>query len=246
MTTHLEQIQAVFDPNHYATIFRRERSEPKASIYSIFERETILSEDEVRWGYDERCIAHIEIIKDSELDKHLIMGIDSLRKGIHVSGSQHLKMLEEVAKNLSVTQVYLMDSSHIKYTDINGKYLVPIDSLNTLCDGETWYNRRGYKAKNHEEICQYNKQAIEKLFCLADIPKDISWHTYFNDKQMMPLKEVFRVIRQKIRDNDTEDIPLQELSDFLTLVRYDEECNQPGHNIIWLTGQFVPLFKDIK
>lgn len=245
MATHLEQIQAVFDPTHYTSIFRRERSEPKANIYSIFETEAILSEG-VRWGYDERCIAHIEIIKDSGPDKQLRMGIDSLRKGVHVSGSQHLKMLEEVAKNISVTQVYLMDSSHVKYRDINGELEVPIDSLNILCDGETWYNRRGYMAKNHEEICQYNKQAIEKLFCLADIPKDISWHTYFNDKQMMPLKEVFRVIRQKIRDHDTEDIPLKELSSFLTLVRYDEECTNAGHNLIWLTGQFVPLFKDIK
>jgi len=246
MATHLEQIQKVFDPNHYTTIFRRERSEPKASIYSIFETETILSEDEVRWGYDERCIAHIEIIEESGTDKQLRMGIDSLRKGIHVSGSQHLKMLEELAKNISVTQVYLTDSSHIKYTDINGKYLVPIDALNILCDGETWYNRRGYKATNQEEICQYNKQAIEKLFCLADIPKDITCHTYFNDKQMRPLKEVFQLIRQKIRDHDTEDVPLQELSDFLTDVRGEEEYSNAVHNLIWLTGQFVPLFKDIK
>lgn len=248
-----------FDPYTYTIVFRRERSDDvRQIIYSIFE--TSMLDSDVRWGYDERCIAHINFLdyhgdkgndkgsdkgSDKEPGQPPILMIDSLRKGQTLSGSEVLVLLEGVARQLSIENVRLADNSSLSYKDANGAYWVPLNVLGLLCDGKTWYNKRGYRAANQDEIDAHNAAAIEKPLHMNSVYNNFLDHEYFADKRGKPMREVFCEIREKIRVGVTNDIPLHGIVLFMQELRSDEEGSNANHNILWITGEFVYLSKPI-
>lgn len=259
----LTQIERVlfdtFHPAIYTIIFRKERSDDgRQIIYSIFE--TSMLDSDVRWGYDERCIAHINFLdyqgdkgSDKEPDKGAdkepgqtpVLMIDSLRKGQTLSGSEVLGLLEGVARRLLIAKVLLADNSSFLYKDTNGAYLVPLNVLGILCDGTTWYNKRGYRATNQDEIDAHNTAAIEKPLYLNSVYNNFLDHEYFDNRRHRPMREVFCEIREKIRVGDTNDIPLHSIVLFMQELRSDEEDSNANHTIVWITGEFVYLSKPI-
>jgi hypothetical protein len=252
--TQIEKVLSdAFDPYTYTIVFRRERSDDlRQIIYSIFESSML--DSDVRWGYDERCIAHINFLdyhgdKGSDKESYKesgqspILMIDSLRKGNTLSGSEVLVLLEGVARQLSIENVLLADNSSLSYKDANGAYLVPLNVLGLLCDGKTWYNKRGYRATNQDEIDAHNAAAIEKPLHMNSVYNNFLDHEYFANKRGKPMREVFCEIRQRIRQGDTNDIPLHGIVLFMQELRSDEEGSNANHNILWITGEFVYLSK---
>jgi hypothetical protein len=130
--SYLQTILSEFDEDTYTTTYRYERSTADVKIYSIFE--TAKLTEAIHWGYDVRCIAHIELIENKYL------GVDSLRKGDTISGKDVLLRLENIAKKLGIHVIHLTDNSHFTYKDENGNYSMALDALSVLCDGQTWYN----------------------------------------------------------------------------------------------------------
>jgi len=256
MSTQIEQtLLDAFDPYIYTVVFRQERSDDQRQIiYSIFE--TAMLDSEVRWGYDERCIAHINFLDfacESKMQPQTKTGdpltpvlmIDSLRKCPTLSGNQTLSLLEGVARRLLIDTVLLADRSSFSYKDANGAYLVPLNVLGILCDGKTWYNKRGYRATNQDEIDAHNAAAIEKPLRMNCVYNNFLDHEYFADKRDNPMRRVFCEIRQRIRQGDTADIPLHGIVLFLEQIRSDEEDTNADHKIVWITGEFVYLSKSI-
>jgi len=250
--TLIEKILSdAFDPYTYTIVFRRERSDDvRQIIYSIFESSML--DSDVRWGYDERCIAHINFLdyhgdkgSDKESGQPPILMIDSLRKGHTLSGSEVLVLLEGVARQLSIEKIQLADNSSLSYKDANGAYWVPLNVLGLLCDGKTWYNKRGYRAVNQDEIDAHNAAAIEKPLHMNSVYNNFLDHEYFADKRGKPMRQVFCEIRQRIRQGDTNDIPLHGIVLFMQELRSDEEGSNANHNILWITGEFVYLSKSI-
>lgn len=234
--SNLQTILSEFDEDTYTTIYRHERSTADVKIYSIFESDTLT--DAPHWGYDVRCIAHIELIENKYLD------VDSLRKGDTISGKDVLLRLEKIAKKLGIHIIRLTDHSHFTYKDENGNYNVPLDALSVLCDGQTWYNEKGYISEKQEIIDAHNLAAICKP--LDTIQMLQPFHPYFTGKETQPIYEVFREIREKMRAKDTKDIPMCVIVECLQKIQNSEAFEvEAKHNPIWLTGEFIYLYKDV-
>jgi hypothetical protein len=249
MSNEIEKILFdTFDVSIYTIVFRPKKlNDVYTKTYSIFESHAL--DSDVRWDYDDRCVANISFVdfetttEDRYHRHHPTLLIESIKKGKFVSGSKMLTQLEKMATRLSIHDVILTDYSSLSYKDSNGTYSVFLDVLGTLCDGKTWYNKRGYRAANQNDIDSYNATAIKKSVCFASIHNNFLDHEYFLDKHDKSIQEVFREIREKIRSGDTKDIPLYGIVLFMNQIRNDEEGRYANHNIVWITGRFVHLSK---
>ena len=234
--SYLQIILSEFDEDTYTTTYRDERSTKDVEIYSIFETAKLTTE--IHWGYDVRCIAHIDIIRGKDTT---YLEVSSLQKGHTISGKDILLRLENIAKKIGIHHVRLTDRSHFTYRDENRNYSIPLDALSVLCDGQTWYNEKGYIYEKQDMIDTHNLAAICKPLDTIQILQP--FHTYFTGKETQPIYEVFREIREKMLAKDTKDIPMCVIVECLQNIQNSEALAKD--NPIWLTGEFIYLYKDV-
>ena len=223
----------------YTVIHRHERSTFDVDIYSIFETAKLTTE--IHWGYDARCIAHIDIIHGKDTT---YLEVSSLRKGDTISGKDVLIRLENIARKLEIHCIRLTDNSHFTYTYKNKNYNVALDALSVLCDGQTWYNKKGYVSEKQDIIDAHNFLAISKPLESLQILQPL--HSYFEEKKTQPIYKVFSEIRKKMHDNDVKDIPMFVIIDCLQHIQDSEALEvEAKHSPIWLTGEFIYLYKNL-
>jgi len=145
-------IHEIFDNNNYVVKFDTRAHDHKVpyTIYDIFP----INDSGKR-----------HIIRLTILEPNLTIIIDGLNKEHHVSGTEQLNKIENVAKKLSIKELVINDGSSIEIIDNFGKSQnVQLGPLNILSCGQTWYSKMGYKVGNQEEVDCHNLEIIEKPF----------------------------------------------------------------------------------
>jgi len=145
-------IHEIFDNNNYVVKFDTRAHDHKVpyTIYDIFP----INDSGKR-----------HIIRLTILEPNLTIIIDGLNKEYHVSGTEQLNKIENVAKKLSIKELVINDGSSIEIIDNFGKSQnVQLGPLNILSCGQTWYSKMGYKVGNQEEVDCHNLEIIEKPF----------------------------------------------------------------------------------
>jgi len=145
-------IHEIFDNNNYVVKFDTRAHDHKVpyTIYDIFP----INDSGKR-----------HIIRLTILEPNLTIIIDGLNKEHHVSGTEQLNKIENVAKKLSIRELVINDGSSIEIIDNFGKLQnVPLGPLNILSCGQSWYSKMGYKVGNQDEVDCNNLEIIEKPF----------------------------------------------------------------------------------
>ena len=82
-----------------------------------------------------------------------------LKKCPDSSGSMIMKKLENVAKEMHLEHIDLADGQSLEFECGRKKGLsVLIKYINILADGESWYNKLGYKSNSHDAEVVHNKR----------------------------------------------------------------------------------------
>ena len=90
-------------------------------------------------------------------DDHLDLAY--LKKCPDSSGSASMALLKKVGKQMGLDRIDLHDHQHIKMDCGKKKDLFFfLKYLNILADGESWYNKLGYKSLTHDAEVRHNKR----------------------------------------------------------------------------------------
>ena len=74
------------------------------------------------------------------------------------SGSATMAKLEKVGKQMELDRIDLMDAQSLEFKCNKKRLDVMTKYVNILADGESWYNKLGYKSLTHDAEVRHNKR----------------------------------------------------------------------------------------
>jgi len=158
--------------------------------------------------------------------------IDSLDKCGHNNGNKLLNILEQFANSIKITQIKLLDRSHIYFC--NERYQISLSMLSILSTGKSWYNNLGYLSTNFNKEQIINNKLIEKK--LIDV---IKFDTLNNT-----IKDTITRITSNI-DIDINNITIKEL--FILIKSYlktiTNNCDQLTINNILNINNLIEILQ---
>ena len=114
----------------------------------------------------------VPIGKKNIFEEHCIwFSINKLEKKLYniflnrcslLSGPEILDILEKIAKKFNLSEIHLIDASHISIISLTNKiYSISLTNMYILSEGISWYNKYGYISKSFNEEKDYNKIIME-------------------------------------------------------------------------------------
>ena len=86
------------------------------------------------------------------------LSVYHLNKCPDSSGSATMAKLEKVGKEMDLDHIDLQDGQSLIFECNKNKLTILTKYVNILADGESWYNKLGYKSKTHQAEVRNNKQ----------------------------------------------------------------------------------------
>ncbi len=116
--------------------------------------------------------------------------INSIQKCRTATGTESLEKIAELSNVLdpNIKRNCLLDASSLKLCRDSVK--IPLDVLNILSTGESWYNKLGFRSDSYEEEITKNATFISKLFsdALDEAHKAESTHRLYEEMYDFILK----------------------------------------------------------
>ena len=113
---------------------------------------------------------HLELNDDNSLR------VQSLQKCPDTSGSATMIKLEKIGKEMGLDRIELADGQWLELECGKAKtFSILVKYINILADGESWYNKLGYKSKSHEAELKHNK-SIGQMNAGVFVQKVINFH----------------------------------------------------------------------
>ena len=164
------------------------------------------------------------IIRPTEICVALLYKCDNL------SGTNNLKKIDEIAKNLKIPKIYLKDMSNIIIQDIK----IDLKLLDTLSSGLTFYNKYGYFAYNHES----SQKKIKKILNLSvldfinHIEKEENTHKVdrINFYYSLNLIQLKKLLATNPYDNLNNNMKIK---DFFSILKDNIKIENNRKKIIW-------------
>jgi len=146
-----------------------------------------------------------------------VLTIGQLRKCQDSSGSATMEKIENVARQMGVKSIDLVDGQYLVLECGKKTPIILMKYINILADGESWYNKLGYKSKMYDAEVLHNKR-IGQMNAGLFVEKTMNYRKKCPYKRMdywgpldVTVKEYFTRIKEELKtDVPTKLSPLHE------------------------------------
>lgn len=127
--------------------------------------------------------------------------IHNLNKCLTNSGTANLQLLENYARASGIKKIELMDASHL---DICDSVSVSLAFITILTEGQSWYNKLGYKSESFDAEYANNTAFIQQPFVatLDSLDSTFPIHNLgMPIDNTMTIQEFFTNIKKYLKNN---------------------------------------------
>lgn len=153
--------------------------------------------------------------------------IHNLNKCLSNSGTANLQLLENYARASKFKKIELLDASHL---DICNSVSVSLAFITILTEGQSWYNKLGYKSESFDAEYAHNTAYIQQPFVatldLLGEPNVPIHNLDMPINNTMTVQEFFTNIKKYLKNNTCDKTQATLIRNLIALftrqLKYDE------------------------